>query len=257
MALEGITLDIRQGDYVALLGHNGSGKSTVARLLNALLLPTDGQVLVGGMDTADLVCRRRIREQVGMIFSDPDNQIIATVVEDDVAWALAARGWPAAEIAERVDRSLDAVGLTAARRRSPHELSGGQRQRLAIASVLALTPMCIVADEPTALLDPQARRDMTGLLRQLNRERGLTIVHVTHLLEEAALADHIVILEKGQVALEGPPATLFLQMDALRALRLVIPELAELTERLRRAGIPIPPTALTPAALVSSLEAGI
>lgn len=253
-ALEGISLDIQQGEYVALLGHNGSGKSTIARLLNALLLPTEGQVLVSGLDTADPRHRRKIRELVGMIFSDPDNQIIATVVEDDVAWALAARGWPLSEIAARVDQSLEAVGLTSARRRSPHELSGGQRQRLAIASVLALAPMCVVADEPTALLDPRARRDMTGLLRELNRERGLTIVHVTHLLEEAALADRIVILENGHIALEGTPEAVFLQLDALRELRLVIPELAELAQRLRLAGIPIPPTALTPAEIVSALE---
>lgn len=255
VALERISLDIQQGEYVALLGHNGSGKSTIARLMNALLLPTAGQALVSGLDTADPRQRPRIRELVGMIFSDPDNQIIATVVEDDVAWALAARGWPAREISARVNQALEAVGLAAARRRPPHELSGGQRQRLAIASVLALAPTCIVADEPTALLDPQARREMTGLLRQLNRERGLTIVHVTHLLEEAATADRVIILENGRVALEGPPSALFLQLDALRELRLVIPELAELGERLRLAGIPVPPTAMTPAALVNALEA--
>lgn len=253
-AIERISLDIQNGEYVALLGHNGSGKSTVAHLLNALLLPTEGQVLVDGLDTANPDQRSRIRELVGMIFSDPDNQIIATVVEDDVAWGLAARGRPAREISVRVDQALRAVGLTSARRRPPHELSGGQRQRLAIASVLALTPMCIVADEPTALLDPQARREMTGLLRQLNRERGLTIVHVTHLLEEAATADRIIVLEHGRIALEGAPSELFLQLDALRQLRLVIPEVAELADRLRHAGVPIPPTALSPAALVSALE---
>ena len=256
VALEHISLDIWQGEYVALLGHNGSGKSTVARLLNALLLPSAGQVLVNGLDTSSQEHRARIRELVGMIFSDPDNQIIATVVEDDVAWGLAARGLPAGVIAARVDRALEAVGLAHARHRPPHELSGGQRQRLAIASVLALEPMCIVADEPTALLDPLARRDMTSLLRQLNRARGLTIVHVTHLLEEAAAADRIIVLENGHVALEGSPSALFLQLDALRDLRLVIPELALLSERLRLAGIPIPATALSPAAIVRALEAG-
>jgi energy-coupling factor transport system ATP-binding protein len=256
VALEHITLDVLPGEYVALLGHNGSGKSTLSRLFNGLLSPTSGQVLVNGLDTADARNRARIRELVGMIFSDPDNQIIATVVEDDVAWGLAARGWPAPVIAVRVEQALDAVGLRDARGRPPHELSGGQRQRLAIAGVLALEPMCVVADEPTALLDPLARREMTSLLRQLNHDRGLTIVHVTHLLEEAAAADRIVILEDGRVALEGTPGSVFAQLDALRDLRLVIPELAALTECLRLNGVEIPLTALSPVAVLRALEAG-
>jgi energy-coupling factor transport system ATP-binding protein len=256
VALEHINLDIWPGEYVALLGHNGSGKSTLSRLFNGLLLPTSGQVLVNGLDTVDTRHRARIRELVGMIFSDPDNQIIATVVEDDVAWGLAARGWPAPEIAARVEQALDAVGLRDARGRPPHELSGGQRQRLAIAGVLALEPMCVVADEPTALLDPLARREMTSLLRQLNHDRGLTIVHVTHLLEEAATADRIVILEDGQVALEGTPGSVFARLDALRDLRLVIPEMAALAESLRLNGIEIPLSALSPVAVLRALEAG-
>jgi energy-coupling factor transport system ATP-binding protein len=256
VALEHITLDVLPGEYVALLGHNGSGKSTLSRLFNGLLSPTSGQVLVNGLDTADARNRARIRELVGMIFSDPDNQIIATVVEDDVAWGLAARGWPAPVIAVRVEQALDAVGLRDARGRPPHELSGGQRQRLAIAGVLALEPMCVVADEPTALLDPLARREMTSLLRQLNHDRGLTIVHVTHLLEEAAAADRIVILEDGRVALEGTPGSVFAQLDALRDLRLVIPDLAALTECLRLNGVEIPLTALSPVAVLRALEAG-
>lgn len=256
VALEHVTLDIWPGEYVAILGHNGSGKSTLSRLFNGLLSPTSGQVLVNGLDTADARHRARIRELVGMIFSDPDNQIIATVVEDDVAWGLAARGWPAPVIAARVEQALDAVGLRDARGRPPHELSGGQRQRLAIAGVLALEPMCVVADEPTALLDPLARREMTSLLRQLNHDRGLTIVHVTHLLEEAAAADRIVILEDGQIALEGTPASVFARLDALRDLRLVIPEMAALTECLRLNGVEIPLTALSPIAVLRALEAG-
>ena len=256
VALEHISLDIWPGEYVALLGHNGSGKSTLSRLFNGLLLPTQGQVLVNGLDTADARHRARIRELVGMIFSDPDNQIIATVVEDDVAWGLAARGWPAREIAARVEQALDAVGLRDARGRPPHELSGGQRQRLAIAGVLALAPMCVVADEPTALLDPLARREMTSLLRQLNHDRGLTIVHVTHLLEEAAAADRIVILEGGRIALEGIPSVVFARLDSLRDLRLVIPEMAALTECLRLNGVHIPLAALGPVAVLRALEAG-
>ncbi|HEV8194449.1 MAG TPA: ATP-binding cassette domain-containing protein, partial [Ktedonobacterales bacterium] len=188
-ALDEVTLDIQRGEYLALLGHNGSGKSTLGRLLNGLLQPTSGSVRVAGLDTCAASARGYMRELVGMIFSDPDNQIIATQVEDDVGWGLAARGMERNEITARVEAALDAVGMKHAMGRAPHQLSGGQRQRLAIAGVLALEPACIVADEPTAQLDPQARLEVTGLLRQLHCERGLTIIYVTHLLEEAALAD--------------------------------------------------------------------
>ncbi|HLZ21507.1 MAG TPA: energy-coupling factor transporter ATPase [Ktedonobacterales bacterium] len=254
LALDGVSLRVDHGEYVALLGHNGSGKSTLARLINGLLLPTEGRVLVGGLNTRTAAARGRIRTLVGMIFSDPDNQIVATVVEDDVGWGLAARGWPRTEIARRVDAALDAVGLAHARGMAPHELSGGQRQRLAIAGVLALEPACIVADEPTALLDPRSRGEMVALLRELNRARGLTIVHVTHLLEEAALADRVVVLDSGKIALEGTPATIFADLDRLRALRLVIPPLAALGERLRAFGITIPPDAVTPERFIAALE---
>lgn len=256
-ALDGVTLSIKRGHYVALLGHNGSGKSTLARLLNGLRVPTRGRVLVAGHDTRLPEERRHIREQVGMIFSDPDNQIVATVVEDDVAWGLAARGRPRAEITRKVEAALAAVGLSAMRARPPYELSGGQRQRLAIAGVLALEPDCIVADEPTALLDPRARAEMVRLLHDLHEARGLTVVHVTHLLEEAALADRIIILEAGRVALDGSPAAIFADLDRLRELRLVVPEVAALGERLRTAGLPIPTEAVTPDALVQALTATI
>ena len=253
-ALDSISLDVPRGEYLALLGHNGSGKSTLGRLLNGLLLPTSGAVRVAGMNTRAASSRATVRELVGMIFSDPDNQIIATQVEDDVAWGLAARGLPLNEIAVRVETALDAVGMTHARERAPHQLSGGQRQRLAIAGVLALEPACIVADEPTAQLDPQARLEVTGLLHQLHRERGLTVVHVTHLLEEAALADRIVVLDSGRIALSGTPATLFGDLDRLRALRLAIPDVAQLGERLRAQGVAVPPQALTPEMLVAALD---
>lgn len=255
LALDGVTLHVRAGEYVALLGHNGSGKSTLARLFNGLLSPTDGYVLVGGMDTRTRAARGRIRELVGMIFSDPDNQIVATVVEDDIGWGLAARGWSRDEIARRVDAALAAVGLTQARGRPPHELSGGQRQRLAIAGVLALEPACIVADEPTAQLDPRAREEMVALLHELSRTRGLAVIHVTHLLEEAALAERIVVLDGGKIALEGSPATVFADLERLRALRLVVPPLAALGERLRALGMEIPPEAITPERFVAALEA--
>lgn len=252
-AIDAVTLRVAQGEYVALLGHNGSGKSTLARLLNGLLVPETGHVHVLGHDTRERARRRFVRERVGMIFSDPDSQIIATVVADDVAWGLAARGLPREVIASRVDAALAAVGLTDAHGRAPQELSGGQRQRLAIAGVLALEPACIVADEVTAQLDPQARGEILALLRHLNRTRGLGVVAVTHLLEEAALADRVIVLEQGRIALEGAPAAVFADLDRLRALRLVVPEVALLGERLRRVGLAIPPDALTPEALVAAL----
>ncbi|HEX5155815.1 MAG TPA: ATP-binding cassette domain-containing protein [Ktedonobacterales bacterium] len=252
-ALDAVSLRIAPGEYVALLGHNGSGKSTLARLLNGLLVPAAGHVRVLGHDTHDRARRQFVRERVGMIFSDPDSQIIATVVADDVAWGLAARGLPREAIASRVDAALAAVGLADARGQTPQELSGGQRQRLAIAGVLALEPACIVADEVTAQLDPRARGEILALLREVNRIRGLSVVAVTHLLEEAALADRVIVLEQGRIALEGSPAAVFADLDRLRALRLVVPEIALLGERLRRAGLAIPPDALTPEALVAAL----
>ncbi len=252
-ALNQVSLRVKAGEYVALLGHNGSGKSTLARHCNALLIPQEGRVLVQGFDTREPANRRRVREMVGMVFYNPDNQVVATVVEDDVAWSLAARGWSRAEIQERVDEALAAVGLEEQRHLSPNSLSGGQRQRLAIAGVLALRPACLVADEVTALLDPLGRREIQMLLRRLNREQGMTIIQVTHLLEEAALADRIVVLEGGQVALEGTPAEIFADLDRLHALRLAIPDVIALANRLRGAGLPIPPDALTAQDVASAL----
>ena len=252
-ALDRVSLRVRKGEYLALLGHNGSGKSTLARHFNALLQPQDGRVLVDGLDTRDPANKSRVREKVGMIFYNPDNQIVATVVEDDVAWALAARGWPRAEIEQRVNEALAMVGLEKVRSVSPHQLSGGQKQRLAIAGVLALRPACILADEVTALLDPVGRNDIQSLLRRLNREQGLTIVQVTHLLEEAALADRIVVLEGGRVALEGTPVEIFSNLDRLQELRLAIPDVIALANRLRVAGLPIPPDALTAEAVANAL----
>jgi energy-coupling factor transport system ATP-binding protein len=252
-ALDAVSVDFHHGEYIALLGHNGSGKSTLAQLTNGLLLPTQGRVLVSGLDTRVPAARRRIRELVGMIFSDPDNQIIATLVEDDVAWGPAARGWPLDQIKARVDRALRAVGLEHLRGQPPSLLSGGQRQRLAIAGVLALQPDCIVADEPTALLDPQARSDMVTLLHELCRHQGLTIIHATHQLEEAYLADRIIVLDRGRIVLTGTPGEVFGDLGRLRRLRLNIPEVALLGERLRSLGIEVPAAALSPEALIEAL----
>jgi energy-coupling factor transport system ATP-binding protein len=252
-ALREVSLQVRQGEYVVVLGHNGSGKSTLARHCNALLLPDSGRVLVAGRDTRDAKQRRAIREMVGMIFQNPDNQIIATVVEDDVAWALTVRGVPAKEIRERVEVALEAVGIGALRQLPPHKLSGGQRQRVAIAGLLALRPQCIITDEATSMLDPLSRQEITQLLHQLNRENGLTIMQVTHLLEEAVLAQRVVVMEQGRIVLEGPPAAIFSDLDLLRSLKLAIPEPIALAERLRNAGWPIERTALTIDAIAEEL----
>jgi len=252
-ALRGVNLQVQQGEYLVILGHNGSGKSTLARHCNALLLPDSGRVLVSGIDTRDTLKQRTIRESVGFIFQNPDNQIIATIVEDDVAWALAVRGLPAALIHERVESAMEAVGITDLRQQSPHKLSGGQRQRLAIASVLALRPQCIIADEATTMLDPLTRQEIISLLHQLNQQYGLTIIHVTHLLEEVVQAQRVVVMERGQIVLEGTPATLFADLQRLRALTLDIPEPIELAARLREAGLPISTKAVTIEAIAQEI----
>jgi energy-coupling factor transport system ATP-binding protein len=252
-ALQDVSLQVREGEYVALLGHNGSGKSTLARHCNALLIPTSGRVLVAGRDSSDPKEQRAIRDTVGMIFQNPDNQLIATVVEDDVAWALAVRGYSRAMIAERVDEALAAVGISKLRELPPQRLSGGQRQRVAIAGVLALRPQCIIADEATAQLDPLSRADITALLHDLNRRYGLTIIQVTHFLEEAMLAGRVVVMEQGRIVMEGSPAEVFADIERLRRLKLAIPEPVELAQRLRNAGLPISREALTVEAIAREI----
>ena len=253
LALQDVSLRVQQGEYVAILGHNGSGKSTLARHCNALLTPTSGRVLVGGMDTSNKAQQRAIRDRVGMIFQNPDNQIIATVVADDVAWALTMRGLAAQVIRERVEEAMDAVGISNLRERGPQQLSGGQKQRLAIAGVLALRPQCIVADEATAQLDPLSRQEIVALLHQLNERFGLTIIQVTHFLEEAALAQRVLIMQQGQIVMEGPPAVIFDDLERLHQLKLAIPEPIELARRLRDAGLPISREALTVEAIAREI----
>jgi energy-coupling factor transport system ATP-binding protein len=252
-ALRQLNLSIQEGEYLVLLGHNGSGKSTLARHCNALLLPTQGRVLVGGRDTRQEQWHRAMRETVGMIFQYPDNQIIATIVEDDVAWGLSVRGLPADEIAMRVATALEVVGLEHLRQQSPQHLSGGQRQRLAIAGVLALRPRCIIADEATSQLDPVSRQEIVTLLHRLQREQGLTIIQVTHLLEEAVLADRLIVMEAGQIVLQGTPVEVFADLERLRSLKLAIPEPLELAERLRAAGFVLSAQALTIKAIAEEL----
>jgi energy-coupling factor transport system ATP-binding protein len=252
-ALRQFSLRVPRGEYLVILGHNGSGKSTLARHCNALLVPDEGRVLIAGRDSRDKASQRAIRDAVAMIFQNPDNQIIATVVEDDIAWALTVRGFSPALIRERVEQAMAAVGITALRQRPPNSLSGGQKQRLAIASALALRPLCIVADEATAQLDPLSRKEIVLLLHRLNQDVGLTIIHVTHLLEEAVEADRIVVMQQGRIVMEGAPPEIFSDLDRLRSLQLVIPEPIELARRMREDGIPISQHALTVEAIAEEI----
>jgi energy-coupling factor transport system ATP-binding protein len=238
-ALERVSLTVGHGEFVAIVGGNGSGKSTLAKHLNALLLPTEGTVLVEGLDTRDPLSVWEIRRRVGMVFQNPDNQIVATVVEEDVAFGPENLGVPPHEIARRVEEALRTVGLLDLRRREPHLLSGGQKQRVAIAGILAMRPDCIVFDEATTMLDPEGRREVLETAHRLRSEEGLTILHITHNMEEAATADRVIVLGDGRIALDGPPAEVFADVDRLRRLRLGPPEVAELAGCLLSRGVPL------------------
>ena len=228
LALDSVSLSFEEGSFVAILGHNGSGKSTLAKHMNAILLPTGGKVFVGGMDTADEAHLFDVRKTAGMVFQNPDNQIVATVVEEDVAFACENMGLPPAEIRQRVDESLAAVGMTAFARHAPHLLSGGQKQRVAIAGVLAMRPRCIVMDEPTAMLDPSGRAEVMEAVRRLRKETGMTVILITHHMDEAAQADRVVVMRHGKVALDGTPKAVFSQVEALSALALEAPQTVQL-----------------------------
>ncbi len=245
-ALDGVSLDIMPGTFTAVLGSNGSGKSTLAKHMNAILLPSGGKVLVDGMDTIDEGNLLAIRRRVGMVFQNPDNQIVANVVEDDVAFAPENLGVEPAEIRRRVDAALEQVGMYQFRLHAPHLLSGGQKQRVAIAGVLAMDPEVLVLDEPTAMLDPRGRREVLRTVEELCRERGITVVLITHHMDEAARADRVLVMDAGRVALDGAPREIFPRADALRALRLTVPDTTALLLRLRAAGMPVPAGALTP-----------
>jgi energy-coupling factor transport system ATP-binding protein len=253
LALNHVNLAVRPGEFVAVLGMNGSGKSTLARHLNALLLPRDGTVLVDGMDTREEKHLWAIRDRVGMVFQNPDNQIVAAVVEEDVAFGPENQGRPPEEIRQRVAEALAAVGMSHMRERAPHLLSGGQKQRVAIAGALALRPACLVLDEPTAMLDPSGRTEVADVVHRLNRELGMAVVWITHFMEEAALADRVIVMADGQVQLEGPPRTVFNQADQLRAFRLDVPPAVSAAERLRAEGVPMPEGILTLQELVEAL----
>ena len=245
IVLDGVDLEIRQGSFVAVLGHNGSGKSTLAKHLNAVLLPTGGKVYVLGMDTADERYLLDIRRTVGMVFQNPDNQIVANVVEEDVAFAPENLGVPSDEIRRRVDDALKAVGMYEYREHAPHLLSGGQKQRVAIAGVIAMQPRCIVLDEPTAMLDPIGRADVLRTIRALNREKGITVVLITHHMDEAAQADRLVVMAKGKVVADGAPKEVFQDVEGLKAVGLTVPQTTQLLWELRQEGLNVPLDALS------------
>ena len=253
-ALRGVSLEIAAGDYVAIVGHNGSGKSTLARCLNALLLPTAGRVLVDGRDTRDPAATIPIRRRVGMVFQEPDNQIVGSIVEEDVAFGPENLGVPRAELIERVRWALEQVGLWEERRRAPQHLSAGQKQRLAIAGVLAMRPACLVLDEATSMLDPHSRAEVLDVARRLHAD-GTTIVAITHNMEEVVEAERMLVLSEGRLALSGTPGEIFGRPDALRALRLELPPAARLAEALRQRRPALPARLLTTPALVDAVDA--
>ena len=250
-----LSLEIARGSFVAVLGHNGSGKSTLAKHFNAILLPTGGKVYVDGMDTSDENNLLSVRATVGMVFQNPDNQIVANVVEDDVAFAPENLGVPPQEIRARVDAALKQVGMYDFRLHAPHLLSGGQKQRVAIAGVIAMQPKCIVLDEPTAMLDPQGRAEVMATVQRLHEEQGITIVLITHFMEEAALADRVIVMADGHVTMDGTPREVFCEAAKLKKLGLDVPLATELGCELRASGLALPKDILTDDELVTALTA--
>ena len=253
-AVSHVTLEVERGSFVAVLGHNGSGKSTLAKLMNALFLPTEGRVLVCGMDTLTEERVWNIRRHAGMVFQNPDNQIVANVVREDVAFGLENLGVPQDEMVRRVEAALSAVRMSEFAETAPHMLSGGQKQRVAIAGALAMEPELIIMDEATAMLDPSGRAEVLATVRKLNREKGMTVVWITHFMEEAAVADRLVVMNDGSVAMEGTPRQVFSRVEEIKALGLDVPPMAELAQTLRERGLPLPEGILTVSDMVKELK---
>ncbi len=253
-AVDNVDLDVKQGQFIAILGHNGSGKSTLAKHINAILVPTEGTVLVDGKDTQDMDKIWDIRQEAGMVFQNPDNQIIGQVVEEDVGFGPENMGIPTKEIWERVKESLKAVGMYEFRKHSPNKLSGGQKQRVSIAGVIAMHPKCIILDEPTAMLDPNGRKEVIRAVRALNDVEGITIILITHYMEEIIHADKVFVMDKGHVEMEGTPREIFSQVDRLKSLRLDVPQVTLLAHELRESGLDIPEGILTTEELTAELQ---
>lgn len=244
-AIDDLSLDIEKGDFVAILGHNGSGKSTFAKQVNALLMPTDGTLWISDMNTQDEDKIWEIRKKTGMVFQNPDNQIIGNIVEEDVGFGPENIGVPTDEIWKRVDDSLEAVGMTAYRKQSPNKLSGGQKQRVAIAGVMAMRPQCIVLDEPTAMLDPNGRSEVIRTVRDLNQKEGVTVLLITHYMEEVIHADRVIVMDDGRIVMDGTPREIFSRVEELKRYRLDVPQVTELAYELKKAGLPVPDGILT------------
>lgn len=244
-AIDDLSLDIEKGDFVAILGHNGSGKSTFAKQVNALLMPTDGTLWISDMNTQDEDKIWEIRKKTGMVFQNPDNQIIGNVVEEDAGFGPENIGIPTDEIWKRVDDSLEAVGMTAYRKQSPNKLSGGQKQRVAIAGVMAMRPQCIVLDEPTAMLDPNGRSEVIRTVQELNKKEGVTVLLITHYMEEVIHADRVIVMDDGKIVMDGTPKEIFSKVEELKKYRLDVPQVTELAYELKKAGLPVPDGILT------------
>lgn len=254
-AIRDFTFNVKKGEFVAVLGHNGSGKSTVAKLSNSILIPTEGKVLVKGMDTADEDLSYEIRKTVGVVFQNPDNQIVASIVEEDVAFGPENLGLPREEIRKRVDDSLKAVGMYEYRHHEPHKLSGGQKQRVAIAGIIAMRPECIFLDEPTAMLDPKGRKEVMDTVIKLNKEYGMSVVFITHFMEEAVLADRVAVIDNSRLLLEGTPKEVFKQEDLLRSVGLDIPQITNLAREMKKSGVRIDDSVLTLNEFVENITA--
>ena len=239
IAINDVNLQITEGEFIAILGHNGSGKSTMAKHMNALLIPTDGKMLVNKMDTSDMNNLWNVRETAGMVFQNPDNQLVATIVEEDVAFGPENLGVPPEEIRKRVDEALERVGMSEYKKHAPHLLSGGQKQRIAIAGILAMQPKCIIFDEPTAMLDPSGRKEVLDTIIDLNRNYGITVILITHYMDEAAKADRIVVMDKGKLILDGKPRDVFSNVEKMKNIGLDVPQVTELSYELQKVGINI------------------
>ena len=239
IAINDVNLQIKEGEFIAILGHNGSGKSTMAKHMNALLIPTEGKMLVNKMDTSDMNNLWNIRETAGMVFQNPDNLLVAKIVEEDVAFGPENLGVPPEEIRKRVDEALERVGMSEYKRHAPHLLSGGQKQRIAIAGILAMKPKCIIFDEPTAMLDPSGRKEVLDTIIDLNKNYGITVILITHYMDEAAKADRIVVMDKGKLILDGKPRDVFSNVEKMKSIGLDVPQVTELSYELQKAGINI------------------